>query len=143
MKSLYTLVACLLLSTVTFAQSVEGKWTTIDDETGKAKSTVEIYKVKDQLYGKVVHLYPRPGIEPDPVCEKCSDDRKGKKVVGLQIIRDLKFNGKEWQGGTVLDPENGKVYKCKITFDPKNPDVLILRGYVGPFSRSQTWKRAK
>lgn len=143
MKNLFLLVALLIAGTTSYAQSLVGKWSTIDDVTGKLKSTVELYKQGDHLYGKVTHLYPREDREPNPKCTKCTDDRKNQPILGLQILRGLKYNGSEWEGGTIVDPENGKIYKCKIWIDPSNPDVLNVRGYVGPFHRTQTWKRAK
>jgi uncharacterized protein (DUF2147 family) len=133
---------CLSLNGI-YGQTCLGKWTTIDDESGKKKSTVELYKYKDQLYGKITYLYPREGREADPVCKKCSDDRKNKPLVGLQIVRNLKWDGEEWEGGTIVDPENGKIYTVKIWLDESDTDKLNVRGYIGPFFRTQTWVRAK
>lgn len=126
-----------------FAQkSCVGKWTTIDDGSGKKKSIVELYKSSDgHLFGKITYLYPREGREENPVCKKCTDDRKNKPLVGLQIVRYLSWNGEEWSGGTIVDPENGKIYSTKIWLDEENPNKLYVRGYVGPFFRTQTWLR--
>lgn len=143
MKNFVMLVAVALVSTVSYAQTCLGKWTTIDDETGKKKSTVELYKYKDQLYGKVTYLYPREGREANPVCKKCTDDRKNQPIEGLQIVRNLKWNGKEWEGGTIVDPENGKIYRVTIWLDSSDSDKLNVRGYIGPFFRTQTWVRVK
>lgn len=134
-------IAMSCLSLVTFAQSAIGKWNTIDDKTGKKKSIVELYKHEGKLYGKIVHLYPREGREANPVCKECTDDRKNKPLEGLQIVRGLEWNGKEWEKGTIVDPENGKIYKCKLWIDESNPNKLQLRGYVGPFYRTQTWEK--
>lgn len=142
MKNLFLLVALLFVGSATYAQSVVGKWTTIDDNTGKAKSTVELYKEGDKLYGKVIYLYPREDREENPKCTKCSDDRKNQPIVGLQVLRGLSWNGTAWESGTIVDPENGKVYKCKVWIDKDKPDVLNVRGYAGPFYRTQHWKRA-
>lgn len=143
MKNFVMLVAVALVSTVSYAQTCLGKWTTIDDETGKKKSTVELYKYKDQLYGNVTYLYPREGREANPVCKKCTDDRKNQPIEGLQIVRNLKWNGKEWEGGTIVDPENGKIYRVTIWLDSSDSDKLNVRGYIGPFFRTQTWVRVK
>ncbi len=134
-------VAMSLLSIASFAQTAIGKWNTIDDKTGKKKSVVELYKHDGKLYGKIVHLYPREGREANPVCKECTDDRKDKPIEGMQIVRGLSWNGKEWEGGTIVDPENGKVYKCKVWIDEKDKNKLQLRGYVGPFYRTQTWEK--
>lgn len=143
MKNAFLAFALILTYSVSHAQSVVGKWTTIDDKTGKKKSIVELYKYENQLYGKVEYLYPREGREDNPKCKLCTDDRKDQPLVGLQIVRNLKWNGEEWEGGTIVDPENGKVYKVKMWVDKATPDKLNVRGYVGPFYRTQTWVREK
>lgn len=142
MKSLL-LVGALLFSLSGFAQSSIGKWITIDDKTGKQKSVVELYKANGKMYGKIRYLFPREGRPENPTCDKCTDDRKGKPLKGLQIVRGLKWNGSEWEGGTIVDPENGKVYKVKIWVDPDNPERLKVRGYAGIFYRTQTWIKVK
>lgn len=141
MKNLLLFLAFCFIGISAFSQTCIGKWTTIDDGTGKKKSTVELYKYKDQMYGKITYLYPREGREADPVCKKCTDDRKNKPLVGLQIVRNLTWDGEEWKGGTIVDPENGKVYTVKIWLDKENPNKLNVRGYIGPFFRTQTWVR--
>lgn len=127
------------LGILTFAQ-IEGKWKTIDDETGKEKSIVEIFKKSDgKYYGKVSQLLQKPA---NNNCVACKDDRKNKPILGLEIIRGLVKDGDEFTNGTITDPKNGKVYKCTIT---KDGDKLNVRGYVG-FSligRTQTWQKVK
>lgn len=129
-------MAFSLLGVLSFAQ-IEGKWKTIDDETGKAKSYVEITKKDGKYYGKVVQLLIKPA---EPNCSKCKDDRKGKPILGLEIIRGLVKDGDEFSGGTITDPKSGKTYKCTITRDG---DKLNVRGYVGlsAFGRTQTWHK--
>lgn len=143
MKNLLLLLAFTFVGVLTYAQKTcVGKWTTIDDATGKKKSIVELYKSNDgHLFGKITYLYPREGREENPVCKKCTDDRKNKPLVGLQIVRYLSWDGSEWEGGTIVDPENGKVYSTKIWLDEENPNKLYVRGYIGPFFRTQTWLR--
>lgn len=143
MKNFILFVTFCLSLNVVYSQTCIGKWTTIDDESGKKKSIVELYKYKEQLYGKITYLYPREGREADPVCKKCSDDRKNKPLLGLQIVRNLKWDGEEWEGGTIVDPENGKVYTVKIWLDESDSDKLNVRGYIGPFFRTQKWVRVK
>ncbi|MDR6923337.1 MULTISPECIES: DUF2147 domain-containing protein [Chryseobacterium] len=138
MKKLLATFVLSLFSVMSFAQ-IEGKWKTIDDETKQAKSIVEIFKKSDgKYYGKVSQLLIKPA---DPNCSACKDDRKGKPIVGLEIIRGLKKDGDEFTGGTITDPKTGKTYKCTIT---KNGEKLNVRGYLGMsvFGRTQTWDKA-
>ena len=139
----FLFVLVLFATTAVKAQTCIGTWITIDDETGKKKSKVELYKKDGILYGKIVYLYPREGREENPKRTKCSGDRKNQPLVGLQIVRGMKWDGEEWEDGTIVDPENGKVYTCTIWLDKSNPDKLNVRGYVGPFFRTQTWVRVK
>lgn len=132
---LFAVIVSLNLS----AQSSIGKWVTIDDETNKKKSIVELYKEDGKLYGKITYLFPREGREPNAKCKECKDDRKDQPLVGLQIVRDLEWNGSTWSKGTIVDPEDGKVYTLKMWVDPKNPNYLNVRGYIGPFYRTQKW----
>jgi uncharacterized protein (DUF2147 family) len=141
MKSIVLTFCMFLLSLSGMAQSCVGKWITIDDETGKQKSIVELYKQNDKLYGKITYLFPREGRGPNPKCTKCTDDRKDEPLVGLQIVRNLKWDGSTWNSGTIVDPENGKIYDVKMWLDEENKDRLNVRGYIGPFFRTQTWKR--
>lgn len=123
------------------SQSVIGKWKTIDDETGAAKSVVEIYEANGKIYGKVVQILEKG--KEDKLCEECKGDKKNKPIKGLVIIDGLSKNGKEWDGGKIIDPRSGKEYKCAISLE--NENKLKVRGYVG-FSllgRTQYWTRVK
>lgn len=106
MNKLLTIIV-LLFSLNSMAQSCLGKWVTIDDETNKKKSIVELYKIDGKMYGKITYLFPREGREPNAKCKKCTDDRKDQPLLGLQIVRGLKWNGSAWEDGTIVDPENG------------------------------------
>ncbi|CAA7194039.1 DUF2147 domain-containing protein [Chryseobacterium potabilaquae] len=137
MKKLLLTFVLSLFGVMSFAQ-IEGKWKTIDDETKQAKSIVEIYKKSDgKFYGKVSQLLIKPA---DPNCTVCKDDRKGKPILGLEIIRGLKKDGDEFTGGTITDPKTGKTYKCTIT---RSGDQLNVRGYVGLslLGRTQVWHK--
>ena len=137
MKNYMLAFATIFISAMSFAQ-IEGKWKTIDDETGKAKSYVEIFKKSDgKYYGKVAQLLIKP---TDPNCTGCKDDRKGKPILGMEVIRGLSKDGNEFTGGTITDPKNGKTYKCTIT---KDGDKLNVRGYMGIslIGRTQTWHK--
>ncbi len=130
----FALMLCVSLSVS--AQSIVGKWKTIDDETNKERSIVEIYEEDGKYYGRIIKIFYRPDEKPGNVCDKCTDDRKGKVIDGMQIIRGLEKKGTEFKEGTILDPKNGKVYDCKIWVE-KN--TLKVRGYVAFFYRTQTW----
>ena len=136
MKSIILLAFFLIVSTGIYAQSITGKWKTIDDESGKARSIVEVFEKDGKIYGKIIQLFREPGEDPDPVCEECTDHRKGKKVIGMEIISDMKAKGEEYTGGEILDPENGKIYKCKLWVEEGK---LKVRGYLYFLYRTQTW----
>jgi len=142
MKTVFTLLlSCFSLALL--AQSPVGFWRTIDDETGKPKSIVEIYEKDGKLFGKIAQLTPEAGKDRNRVCISCEDDRKNQKIEGMEIIRDMKKDGKEWEDGTILDPKNGKVYDCELWVDEDNPDLLNVRGYIAFFFRTQQWIRTK
>lgn len=118
--------------------SVLGQWKTIDDESGEPRSVVEIFQKNGKLHGKIIKLFRKAGEDPDPVCDKCSDQdpRYKKKIIGMEILQGLGADGDEYAGGQILDPNNGKVYRCKVWLENGS---LKLRGYIGPFFRTQTW----
>ena len=141
MKKIITTLAFFFIAVLAFCQSPVGKWKTIDDETGKAKSIVEIYMKNGKLYGRILELYREPHEVQDPYCVKCEDDRKDKRIVGMEIIRDLEADGDEWEDGTICDPKDGTIYDCKILVDEDDPNKLQVRGYLYFFFRTQTWVR--
>ncbi len=144
MKTTLRLITLSLLLTLfmvctAYAQTpIVGKWKTIDDETNKPKSVVEIFEKEGKYYGKIVKLFLEEGEDPDPVCDECKDgdDRKDQPTIGLEIIRDMELDGKKYEDGTILDPADGKVYKCKLWVKDGN---LMVRGYIAFFFRTQTW----
>ncbi|SFT38074.1 Uncharacterized conserved protein, DUF2147 family [Lishizhenia tianjinensis] len=147
MKSLLLMFSCVLLmgattkSSSTAEPTIFGKWITIDDETNKKKSVVEIFERDGKVYGKIVKLYPREGRGPNPKCDKCTDDRKDQPLVGLEIIRDMEKDDDEYEDGTICDPENGKIYDCALWLNEDNTNRLMVRGYLGFFYRTQIWVR--
>ena len=139
---LYIITTIVLLSfQAAFAQSIEGKWKTIDDKTGEAKSIVEIYQKDGKIYGKVIEIL-NPA-KRDGLCEKCKDDRKNKPVLGMVIIDGLIKDDDEYAGGKVLDPEKGKEYKCRLWLDADDKNKLYVRGYVAFLYRTQNWYRVQ
>lgn len=137
-KSFFTFLLLMLSIFTIQAQSVVGKWKTIDDETGKPKSVVEITEKDGVLTGTVIEILTE---KKDAKCDKCEGARKGKPIEGLTIISGMKKDGKEYSGGKILDPTKGKEYKCIIKLNGANK--LDVRGYVGisAFGRTQTWTR--
>jgi uncharacterized protein (DUF2147 family) len=122
------------------AQSPTGVWQTIDDENGEPKSHVEIYQQNGAYYGKVVKLLQKP---QDSKCEKCTGARKNQPVVGMVVMWDMTPYRYYWSNGRVFDPEKDKNYNCSIWFEGKDYNTLYVRGYLGPFYRTQRWIRVK
>ena len=104
---------------------------------------MEIDEKGGKYFAKVLKLYNvTNGIKPeDVICNKCKGDKKDKKVIGMNVIENLVKKGEEYKDGTITDPKNGKSYNCSVKIDPKDPNTHIVKGSVGPFSRSQYWKR--
>ena len=143
-KSFFLVAFISTISFIVYSQDVIGYWKTIDDNSGDTKSIVHVYKkTNGEIEGKVVKLFRKPGEDPDPVCEECpkDDHRHGKKVRGMVIMNGMKEDGDVCSGGEIMDPENGNSYRCKIWLD--GSDVLKVRGYLGPFFRTQIWKRVE
>ena len=125
-----------------FAQMTPvGTWRSIDDKTGEAKAEIRIVDNGGVLTGSIVRSLKKD-TRPDAVCEECKDERKGKPIAGLEIIRGAKkADGQEaWEGGKILDPENGREYTLRLA-PMADGQKLQVRGYLGPFYRTQTWVR--
>ena len=142
----HSLAGIVLFSAMSalFAQMTPvGNWHTIDDKTKEVKSEVQISEAAGVLAGKVTKLL-RKDAKQDAVCDECTDDRKGKSMLGLEIIRGAKkADGKDvWEDGKILDPENGKTYTLRLT-PIEGGQKLEVRGSIGPFGRTQTWVRAQ
>ena len=135
------LVAVALLPMAASAQtSPTGRWKTIDDETGKVKSIVEITQsTNGTLQGKVVEVL-QSDRGPNPTCDKCSGANKDKPVKGMTILWGLKPDGDEWSGGTVLDPAKGKTYKSKLEM-LEGGRKLGMSGCIAFICRQQVWVR--
>lgn len=118
-----------------------GMWQTIDDHWNKVKSIVEIKSVGGELRGYVRQIFLLPNEGADPVCTECEGDLKNSKVVGMKIIWGFKKETDKWDDGKILDPGNGNVYSSSLWL--LDADTLKVRGYLGPFFRSQVWKRDK
>lgn len=142
MKKILTIVV-LFVSCVFYSQNkgVLGKWKTIDDETGKPKSIVEIYEKSGKIYGKVIEILDI--VHKNDFCTACSGEDASKPILGLIVIKGLTQDGKEYNSGKILDPKNGKLYQCFITLEGN--DKLKVRGYIGIslLGRTQYWQRVK
>ena len=122
--------------------SVAGLWKTFDDRTGKPRGLVRITEVSGQYQGRLEKTFPQPGEDPDPKCDKCSGARRDQPVIGMIILWGLSKQGEDYQGGEVLDPENGKVYRAKMKLQDGGK-TLHVRGFVGIalLGRTQIWMR--
>ena len=143
-----TLIAGLLLAAVAGAAMAQatpaGLWKTIDDKTGKERSLVRIGESAGVLTGRIEKSLTADS-DPSAVCDKCTDERKGKPLIGLAIIRNIKQNADDkaiWDGGDITDPDNGKTYRLRLK-PLEGGKQLEVRGYIGPFFRNQTWIRVE
>ncbi|MEI6753511.1 MAG: DUF2147 domain-containing protein [Paludibacter sp.] len=144
MKTLITFAFLIAFTMSGFAQvdKIVGKWKTIDDKDGSEKSIVLIFKATNgKYYGKIDKLFK----EPEKLCTECEGANKNQPILGMMIINNMIENEGKLTGGTILDPKNGKVYKCNISIENEN-DKLSVRGSLdknGWIGRSQTWIRIK
>ena len=141
MKKLSIILLACLISSFVGAQSIFGKWKTIDPVTGNDESIIEVYKKDGKAYAKVIAIINEA--DRDKTCINCKGKNKNKPILGLDILDGLKENGDEWSGGKILDPKNGKYYKCYIKLTEEN--TLKLRGYIGIslLGRTEYWYRFK
>lgn len=144
-KVLISLAILMAFSVSGFAQvgKIVGKWKTIDDKDGSEKSIILVFKATNgKYYGKIEKLFK----EPEKLCTECEGANKNQPVLGLLIINNMVENEGKLTAGTILDPKNGKVYRCNISIDSSSPDKLAVRGSLdknGWIGRSQTWIRVK
>jgi len=140
MKQLFLamIVICMLGSGVALAaDSPVGMWKTVDDKTGKVKSEVQLYEQGGKLFGKITALTDPLDKQGKPrICKECKGADKDKPVVGLVIVKDLSLSKDRYKGGTILDPEDGKVYKAELWMEDGKVKV---RGYLSVFHKTQTW----
>jgi uncharacterized protein (DUF2147 family) len=142
------LALLLLVTAPLFAQSLDdvfGLWKSIDDETGKAKSVILVYKYQGKLYGrilitldedeKVKETYASP-------VERAQEMPEKPYYAGLDIIWDLEPKKDKWVKGKICDPAKGKLYGCEISYDTKKGELQV-RGKIGPLGRNQFWQKAR
>ncbi|MDR3683430.1 MAG: DUF2147 domain-containing protein [Geothrix sp.] len=117
-----------------------GRWKTYDDKTGALHGLVEITEENGVLKGRILKSYDP--LKPNPTCDLCEGERKGQPVLGMVFLWGLTRQGEEFQGGYILDPDNGKVYRAKVRVD-EGGRKLLVRGFIGIslLGRTQTWVR--
>lgn len=138
------LASMILLPTLTWAQDTSpvGRWTSMDENTGKPRVIVRITETNGLLEGKVEQVFPKPGEGPNPICEKCEGAAKNAPVKGMVIMSGYRKNNDEYIDGKILDPDTGSTYSSKLKVT-NNGQKLSLRGYIGlpVIGRTQTWVR--
>lgn len=154
MKPLVLILAATISAGVALTPLVQaqekspvGLWKTIDDHSNKPRSLIRISEANGEYKGKIEKLFRTPDQDQNPKCDKCEDARKNQPLIGMTILTGLKQdqqNSAEYTGGRILDPEEGKLYKSKITLTDDGKK-LEVRGYIGIplLGRSQTWLRAE
>ena len=122
------------------ADSVLGRWQTLDDKTGKVVSTVEIYEQGGKVFARITGLTEPNDAQGNPkACTRCTGEDKDRPVLGLVIVKDLSRSGDRYKGGTIMDPADGKVYKAELWIEDGK---LKVRGYQGFLYKTKTWLRA-
>ena len=143
-KALAAIVFAVIAAPSWAQMTPEGLWRNIDDKTGEAKAEIRIQGNGAGVLTGVLEKRLAKDAKPDDLCKECSDDRKDKLLLGLEIIRGAKkAEGKDvWEGGKILDPENGRNYTLRMT-PVEGGKKLEVRGSSGPFGRTQTWVRVQ
>lgn len=146
---IFSIIVLLTVPEKTWANSSEinspvGNWKVIHDKTGRLVSVIKIWKESDgSLKGRIEKFFPKPGKTPNPVCKKCSGEKKNQPVVGLECMWGFKGSGSHWENGKVLDPESGRVYSCQMDVF-ENGQKLKVFGYVQlifKIGKSLVWVR--
>ena len=138
----FAITALLSIAPAFAADTPVGLWKNIDDETGKPKALIRITENEGAFQGQIEKLYREPNEDQNPKCDKCDGARKDQPIIGMVILSGLKKDGEEFNGGEILDPKNGKVYKAKMHLTDAGKK-LNVRGYIGMpmLGRSQVWVR--
>lgn len=143
-KALAAIVSIVIAAPSWAQMTPEGLWRNVDDKTGEAKAEIRIKADGQGVLSGLLERRLTKDAKPDDLCKECSDDRKDKPLLGLEIIRNAKkADGKDvWEGGKILDPENGRNYTLRLT-PIEGGKKLEVRGSIGPFGRTQTWIRVQ
>lgn len=137
----FSILFFMVITQIIVAQSVFGKWKTIDDVTGEEKSIVQVYEENGIVYGKIIEIFNPEN--RNKTCTECTGKLKNKPLIGMVFLYGLKKDGKEYNDGNIVDPKTGKEYDCYIELQDQN--TLKVRGFVGISiaGRTQYWKRVK
>jgi len=144
MREKFLPIAALLCTCVAQSQSPRatpvGRWKTVNEVSGKATSIVAIYEENGKLYGRIEKLLNQDPNKPEARCNHCEGDLKDKPVVGLRLLYDFRPDGAQWSGGRIVDPDNGKAYKCILALEDGGKKLKV-RGYIGfsMLGRTQYW----
>jgi uncharacterized protein (DUF2147 family) len=135
---------CVSISAFSQEPTPVGLWKTVSDKNGEAESLVRITERNGELRGHVQKIFSPPAPTSNPRCEECTGDLKDKPIVGMEILKGLRRSGAEFTGGEILDPDEGKTYKCTVRLIDGG-SKLEVRGYVGIslFGRTETWLRVE
>lgn len=141
---LFLLIFCINLAKAEGNYSLVGYWKTSTDATNTPRSLIQITEENGSFAGKIVKLFTDKAEKPKQLCERCQGELHNKPIIGLTVLSNLKPHGKSWEEGSILDPDNGKLYHCKA-YLIDNGKKLHLRGYWGIplFGRTQIWERVE
>jgi uncharacterized protein (DUF2147 family) len=141
---LLAVVATAMLYSTVWAQNEApiGLWKNIDDDTGKPRALIRITEIAGEFRGRIEKVFLSPGEPDNPVCNLCEGEFKDQPIVGLTILFGMRREGGEYNGGRILDPDNGKLYRCRMVLTDDG-SRLNIRGYIGipMLGRSQIWLR--
>jgi uncharacterized protein (DUF2147 family) len=136
------LIIILFTTTISLSsQTIFGKWNSKNDDTGEIDSIIEVYMKEGKAFAKIVEI--KDTRRQSAVCDLCTGKNKDKPILGLNILTGLEKDEDEWSGGKILDPRNGKIYKCYIQLEGSNK--LKIRGYIGLAFLGKTafWERSE
>jgi uncharacterized protein (DUF2147 family) len=138
------ILVCFGLVTVMPAASALGLWKTVDEKTHRVRSIVRIWEENGRLKGRVEKGFPEPGEDPNEPCSKCPEPFKDKPKIGLEFLWGFVPDGDRWVNGSVLDPDEGKIYRCELipAADGKSMRIFGYIRVIFKIGRSQTWLRA-
>ena len=141
MKKILLTLVLLTITIASNSQTIFGNWHSTNEDTGEIDSVIEVYEKDGKAFAKIIDI--KDVKRKNAVCDLCEDENKNKPILGLNILTGLTKDDNEWSGGTILDPRNGKVYKCYIKL--VEPNKLKIRGYIGVslFGKTAYWERAE
>jgi len=141
MKKIFLMLVLVTVSNAINAQTIFGKWHSKNESTGKVDSVIEVYEKGGKAFAKIIEI--KNPDRKNAVCDLCEGENKNKPIMGLNILTGLEKDGDEWSGGKILDPRNGKIYKCYIQLE--GDKKLKIRGYIGfaLIGKTAYWTRAE